>query len=289
MSRVAIFGPGRVGLALAQALQRSGGVSEVVVHGRRPEPPSHPLFEADGVRYVFGIERLAGDCLAVFLSVPDEAVPEVAYQIAAQGPAPEGCAAFHTSGALPTDVLAPLHAAGYEVGAFHPWILLPRTAIGADRFVGARIGVTASPVATRVARDVADAVGAAIVTLPANRRAMAHAATTLASTMLPVLLDHTVPLLEEAGLDRDEAVAALAPLARSVLAEVEASGTAETLAAVLSTSDLEALDVPLRALDGEDRRMYAWLVRAAARRAGAELDPDERDELVTHFEHATRE
>ena len=127
MSSVAVIGPGRMGLALAHALQRSGEFVEVTVYGRRPEAPSHPIFREADARYVFGLEPLRADCLAVLLAVPEGALPEVAHSLAAQGPAPGGCSAFHLSGALPTDVLAPLHAAGYQAGVFHPWVIAGRS------------------------------------------------------------------------------------------------------------------------------------------------------------------
>ena len=277
-----------MGLALAHALERSGAFSEVTVYGRRPEAPSHPVFREADARYVFGMEPLRGDCVAVLLAVPEGALPEVAHHVAAQGPAPDACSAFHLSGALPTDVLAPLHAAGYQAGVFHPWIIVGRSISGADRLRGACIGVTASPEATRTARDLASMMGAAVVTIPANRRAVADAAIALVSTSLPTILGTAVPLLESAGLEHDEALSALIPLVRSVLAEVESTGVSGALGAALDRVDAEALGVHLRALEGEERRLYAWLGRQAVQRAGG-MEPEERGALVAHFERVSGE
>lgn len=273
-------------MALARALQESGRLSGVTVFGRRPAPPVHPVFEAEGVRYVFGMESIAEDCIALLLAVPDAAVPEVAHQVAAQGGAPTGCAAFHLSGALPTDVLAPLHAAGYGVGTFHPWLVVGRSVAPESRFVGARVSVTASPEATRTARDLASSIGAEVLTIPAARRPVSDAAVAMVSAYLPVMLDAALPLLEEAGVPPEEALPALLPLARSVLHEVERSGITDTLATVLERTDPEALGVHLRALEGQERRLYAWLGQRAVARAGLGLDPDERRALVSHFEQA---
>jgi len=289
MSTVAVVGPGRMGLALAHALQRSGAFVEVTVYGRRHEAPSHPVFREVEARYVFGLEPLRQDCAAVLLAVPDEALPEVAHSVAAQGPAPEGCSGFHLSGALPTDVLAPLHAAGYQVGVFHPWILAGRSVAGADRLRHAYIGVTASPEATRRARELASLVGAAVVTIPVNRRALADAAVAMVSTYLPALLGTAVPLLENAGLEPEDALSALLPLVRSVLDEVEGTGVADTLSTVLERVDADALGVHLRALEGDERRLYAWLGREAIQRAGVGLEPEERGALAAHFERVSGE
>jgi hypothetical protein len=57
---VVVLGPGRMGLALASALLDTEAATEVTVFGRRPAPPSHPLFMQDRTRYVFGVEPLPG-------------------------------------------------------------------------------------------------------------------------------------------------------------------------------------------------------------------------------------
>ena len=54
--RITIVGPGKVGLSLAYALLQAEAVDEVTICGRRPDPPSHPLFNQDLARYVFGLE-----------------------------------------------------------------------------------------------------------------------------------------------------------------------------------------------------------------------------------------
>jgi len=273
MTSLAIVGPGRMGLALGDVLARSGAFDTIVVHGRRPEPPAHPFFDRPGVRYVFGLEPLPANCGAVLLAVPDAAVAEVAHAVASQGTAPEGCAAFHLSGAMPSDVLAPLHAQGYAVGVFHPWVTTPLQAHRRNIFDGAAIGVTASPEATRTARDLAGLLDAVVVPVPAGRRVYADAAVAMVGTYLPVLLDAAVPALGDVGLDADEAIAALVPLARSILDELEVSGVSETLRSALQRSGPGALSMHLRALEGDERRLYAWMDWEARVRAG--IAPDE--------------
>jgi len=273
MTSLAIVGPGRMGLALGDMLEQGGTFDTILVYGRRPQSPAHPFLDRPGVRYVFGLEPLPANCRAVLLAVPDSAVAEVAHAVASQGPAPEGCSAFHLSGAMPSDVLAPLHAQGYEVGVFHPWVTTPLRVHRRNIFEGAAIGVTASPEATRTARDLAGLLDASVVPVPAGRRVHADAAVAMVCTYLPVLLDVAVPALGDVGLSAEEAIAALVPLARSVLDELEASSVSETLRAAVERSGPGALSLHLRALEGDERRLYAWLGREARSRAG--ISPDE--------------
>lgn len=284
---VAIVGPGRMGLTLAQGLWDSGVVGEVTVYGRHPEPPGHPLFAQGRAEYVYGAAPLDGRSAALILAVPDATIPEVAQAFASQGPAPEGCAAFHLSGALPTDVLEPLHHAGYAVGTLHPLIAVTHPLTGADRLPGASLALTGGPSATRVARGLADALRMSLIEVPAGRRALYHASVVMASTTILPILDRCARLLVRAGVDPDDAVAALLPLVRSTVASVEERGTADSLRGPVARGDVETVSLHLRALDPEDQRFYA-LVGSELVRLSEGLDPDTRGELTDLFDRYTR-
>ncbi|MEM7415348.1 MAG: Rossmann-like and DUF2520 domain-containing protein [Gemmatimonadota bacterium] len=284
---VAIVGPGRMGLTLAQGLWDSGVVGSITVYGRHPDPPGHPLFAQGSAEYVYGAAPLDGRTAALILAVPETTIPEVAHAFAAQGPAPEGCAAFHLSGALPSDVLEPLYHAGYAVGTLHPLLAVTHPLTGADRLPGASLALTGGPMATRVAGALADAMGMSLIEVPAGRRALYHAAVVLASTTILPILDQCARLLVRAGVDHDQAVESLLPLVRSTLASVEERGTAESLRGPVARGDVETVSLHLRALDPEDQRLYA-LVGSELVRLSEGMDPDTRGELDDLFDRYTR-
>jgi predicted short-subunit dehydrogenase-like oxidoreductase (DUF2520 family) len=267
-------------------------IRSVTVCGRHPEPPDHPLFAREGVRYVFGLEPLAPDTIAVLLAVPDEVVPELAYAVSGHGPAPEACAAFHLSGSLPTDVLAPLHERGFGVGVFEPLVSIVDPTRGADRFPGSYVAVTASPETLRVAWILADAIGAEVLAVPAVRRPLFHAATSLVASTLTPLVEHGARLMEHAGVEEDEAIQALIPLLRSILASIEEGGVPAAFAGPVARGDVETSSLHLRALDPEDQRFYALIGREVLRLTGERsprgtLDEDTREELAALFRRYT--
>jgi predicted short-subunit dehydrogenase-like oxidoreductase (DUF2520 family) len=281
---VTIVGPGRMGLALGAALVQSEAVERLTVFGRRPEPPAHPLFTQGRARYVFGVEPLERDTTAVFLAVPDAAVPEMAFTLGAQGPSPEGCVAYHLSGSLPTDVLAPLHQAGYELGAFHPLQAVSNPVSAADRIPGSFIAVTGSPLATAVARDLARGLGCEMFTVPANRRPLHHAATVLASNYLLPLLDLSARLMERAGAPPEDALRALLPLVRGTLSSIEERGLKASGRGPLVRGDAETVALHLRALDPEDQRLYALFGSELLRLVETELDDHSHAALAELFD-----
>lgn len=286
MPHVLIVGPGRAGTALGYALIQSHAVDAVTVCGRRPEPPTHPLFTQGLGSYQFGLVRPSADTGAVFLAVPDHVVPEIAHALAAQGLPPDGCAAFHMSGALATDVMAPLHAQGYEVGSFHPLQAIAHPVTVAERIPGSYIAVTGTAGAVAVARRLAAAMGSPTLTVPEARRPLYHAAAVMAANFLPPLLDAACRMLERAGVSHEETLPALLPLVRGTLANIEEVGLDAAVTGPVARGDVETLALHLRALDPEDRRLYALLARHLARLAGERLDDDVRRQILELLENA---
>jgi predicted short-subunit dehydrogenase-like oxidoreductase (DUF2520 family) len=286
LGNVLIVGPGRMGTALGYALVQSGAVETLTVCGRRPEPPSHPLFIQGLASYVFGLAPPAEDTGAVFLAVPDDVVPEMAHALAAQGAPPLGCAAFHLSGALATDVMAPLHARGYEVGSLHPLQAVANPVTAAERIAGSWLAVTGTPGAVAVARRLAAALGSPVLTVAETRRPLYHAAAVMASNFLPPLLDAACRMLERAGVPHEEALPALLPLVRGTLANIEEVGLEAAVTGPIPRGDLETVGLHLRALEDDDRRLYVLLGRKLAQLAGRHLDEDTRREILELLENA---
>ena len=287
MGPVMIVGPGRMGLTLAGAFVESGAFREVIVSGRHPDRPDVPTWD-DRLRYVFGLEQPALGTVAVLLAVPESDVPEVAHALAALGPTPEGCVVFHLSGALPTDVLEPLHHSGYVVGAFHPLIAVTNP-LTARRDMGkAWFSVTGSPEAVSVARVLATAIGSRLISVPAARRPSYHAAAVLASTMMLPLLARAVEMMQRAGVDGDEALAALLPLVQSTLNSIEEGDVPDAIRGPIARGDVETVALHLRALDEGEARLYATLGAETLDLARASLDPrisEALDDLFSRYLH----
>lgn len=253
------MGPGRAGLSLGYALWQADAVSELVYCGRRPEPPSHPLFVEGIARYCFGLEAPGIETTAVFLSVPDDVLAEMAHALAGHGAAPPGCAAFHLSGALSSEVLAPLHARGYSVGSFHPLQSLAHPLTGADRLPGSWVAVSGEPGAVATARRLLQHLSCRDLTVPVARRPLYHASAVTASNLLAALMALAVRLLVEAGVEEEVALPALLPLARGTLANMEELGVQGSLTGPILRGDVETVQLHLRSLRARERDVYRCL------------------------------
>lgn len=282
---VLIIGPGRVGLAVGEALWRTGAVGSITYFGRRPEPPVHPLFVDGDARYVFGLRRPQPGATAVFLAVPDGALGEVVPALAAQGDAPPGAAAFHMASALTTEILGPLHARGYSVGSFHPLLRIGRPVRGAEELPGAWVALSGEPEALAVARRLLGYLGSRPLLIPSVRRPVYHATTRLASDLLAAPLLTAAGALARAGAPPGDALSALIPLARSAIARLEATvsmgGGAEDFLGAGDHGDR----LHDRALDPGEAELYGALQRRLLELAGVpdanEAGP-ESEEAGTH-------
>jgi predicted short-subunit dehydrogenase-like oxidoreductase (DUF2520 family) len=185
---VAIVGAGRLGTALAGALD-AAGVDVVGPLGRDES------FEAD----------------VALLCVPDG-------EIATAAQALHGASGIrfvgHTSGATP---IATLAAADHEAFGLHPL----QTFAGGENhkaFHGVGCAIAGSRTgAVDVARELALKLGMLPIEISDADRAAYHAAASVASNFLVTLQHAAEQLATGAGLERHEARALLAPLVRSTV------------------------------------------------------------------------
>jgi len=283
--RLFFIGPGRAGLALGYALWEAGAVESITYCGRKTDPPAHPLFFQGVARYVFGLERPEPGTTAVLLGVPDEALPEVSMALAARGDAPPGCAAFHLSGALGTDPLAPLLEKGYSVGTLHPLQSLADPLLGAEQLKGVYFAVSGEPAAISAARRIVNPLGSFVLTIPVARRPLYHAAAVFASNYLVVLIGAAGRLMVQAGVPEDEALQAILPLARGSLENLGRLGPVRALTGPVSRGDVETVRLHLRTLEDRERALYASLGLEILKLAGeGGLDENSMDELKEMLE-----
>jgi predicted short-subunit dehydrogenase-like oxidoreductase (DUF2520 family) len=287
--RLMFVGPGRVGLALGQALRHADVLDELVYCGRQPEPPAHPLFIQGEAEYVYGLRRPAPGTHALVITVPDEAVPEMAIALAELGGAPDGCVALHCSGALSTDPLAPLHSVGYPVGSLHPLQSVAHPVTGAELLEGSYFAISGEPAAASVARRLVAALGGRPISIPVGGRPLYHAAAVMASNYTLTIVAAAARMLADAGAPVDEALEALLPLVKGTLENLDEHGPLAGLTGPIVRGDLETVQLHLRALPERERRLYAALGRETVLLAGTRLDPataEAMDEILSRHEDA---
>ncbi|MFS8543852.1 MAG: DUF2520 domain-containing protein, partial [Limnochordales bacterium] len=219
------------------------------------------------------------------LAVPDGALAEVAHDLASAGPAPRGCAALHLAGALSTDVLAPLHLAGFAIGSMHPLQTVADPWSGGDRLIGAAFALGGEPAAVAAGRRLVSALRGRALVVPPALRPLYHAAAIFASNYVVTLVAVAARLLSRAGVPEDDAVRATLPLIRGALDNLEHLGFAASLTGPIVRGDVDIVRLHLGRLSSEERSLYCALGRATlelARLAG--VKPEARF-VILHAEN----
>lgn len=277
--RLALVGTGRVATALAVALAGEGWTIAAIA-GRHPASARALARRCGAGLATIDPARAARAADAVILAVPDRTLPELARSLAA-GPRPRVGASMvlHTSGASGASVLAPLRARGWAIGSFHPLLSFPTPArtsavanVGrsASLFEGAAIAVDGDPAAQRLARRLAAALGARPLAVAASERARYHLAACFAANYVVTLVWEATLLLEEAGIPRSRTLAALLPLIRSTVGNLESMGLPDALTGPVARGDdvtLARHAALLRRGDPQRRELHRRLVERTARLA----------------------
>ena len=236
-----VVGFGRAGGSFAEALSSVG-------------------WRLDGV---FGrgvaLDDAAADVDVVIIATPDRAIADVARLIQ---PVDE-TAIVHLSGASGLDVLAP-HTRRASV---HALMTLPDAHTGAARLRGGWFAIAGDAIAGEL---VAALDGRSFVVAD-DQRARYHAAASVASNHLVVLLGQVERLAASAGVPFE----AFLPLIRASVDSVEALGSRRALTGPASRGDIETVERHLQALDESERPLYRVLSNAARTLASLERTPRE--------------
>ncbi|MEE8601590.1 Rossmann-like and DUF2520 domain-containing protein [Euzebya tangerina] len=254
MSRVAIIGPGRVGTAVALGLQHAGhtivavaGSSDPPLDSTRSGPnphmrgsgPDRATISASLARFrrllpdvpVTAATAAPADADLVVVATPDDALAQVAGQIALAEAVQPGQRWVHLAGAHGPEVLGPITAAGGRVAACHPAMTFPDPQTGFERLPGTSWAVTADPDDLDWARLLVVDLRGSPVTVAGSNRTLYHAGLAVGSNGTTAVVTMARDLLLGAGIDDPSAF--LTPL---VAASAEGG----------ATSGVAALTGPIR-------------------------------------------
>jgi predicted short-subunit dehydrogenase-like oxidoreductase (DUF2520 family) len=268
-----VVGAGRLGTALALALDAKGyRISAVVTrrkqHARRVAKlfsSPHPLALAAAE-----LSELPKTDLLI-IATPDDQIATTAARLAAINDTRKPArVALHTSGALNSDALNALRAAGLAVGSLHPLVSISDARAGAADLHRAFYCVEGDKAAVRAARRMVRALAGRSFSIKPADKALYHAAAVLTSGHTVALFDLAAELLTRCGVPPPAARRALLPLTHSTLNNLlTAQTSAQALTGPFARGDVQTVRRNLAALaaDPNALRIYALLGAHALRLA----------------------
>ena len=234
--KISIIGAGRVGQTIGR-LAREGGyeVIDVVCRSRRSAIAAVRFIGAGNPNTAARVHLSAADL--ILIATPDDKISEAVELVMKNTSSIGRAVALHTSGAIASDVLAPLTARGLATGSCHPLQTFespPRAHALAGR---SYFCIEGEPRAVRAARRLVRAVGARYFEIPTEMKSLYHAAAVMASGGVVALLSISLELLERCGLSGVESKRVLMPLVEGTVANVRDVGAARALTGPVRRGD----------------------------------------------------
>ncbi|MFG2194798.1 Rossmann-like and DUF2520 domain-containing protein [Streptomyces sp. NPDC048639] len=277
---VGVVGAGRVGPALAAALQLAGhrpvavsGISEASVRRAATLLPDVPVVTPAEV-----LERSE----LVLLTVPDDALPSLVEGLAETGAVRPGQLLVHTSGRYGSTVLDPATRAGGLPLALHPVMTFTGSSVDVQRLAGCSFGVTAPEELRLAAEALVIEMGGEPEWIEEQARPLYHAALALGANHLVTLVAQSMDLLRASGVGAPDRM--LGPLLGAALDNALRSGDAALTGPVArgDAGTVAAHVAELREHAPQAVAGYVAMARATADRALAHgmLKPELAEDLL---------
>ncbi|MBY8823084.1 Rossmann-like and DUF2520 domain-containing protein [Sphingomonas colocasiae] len=214
-NRLGVIGTGRVARAMLLALA-SFSRTTPMLFGRSFENARNAALEGHA-DMAADLGELLHQCDVIAIAVSDDAVADIATDLAGHYRPGQQPFIFHVSGRSGAAVLRPLENLGALTAAIHPVMAFTGDPqVEAERMKGSPFGVTGSgPAASAFAARLVEALGGAPFMIEEILRPLYHGALSHAANHLVTLLAGAADTLRAAGIDTPYQV--LAPLARASL------------------------------------------------------------------------
>jgi len=249
---ISIIGAGRLGTALAIALDSRGyDVQAVVARRLNHARKAARSLSCNSRALREGQLGDLPDSNLFLISTPDDAINAVAAQlkVAKENSGRKGTV-LHTSGALSSAVLDPLAELGFHTGSLHPLVSISNPQVGASAFGGAFFCLEGDQTAMRVGKGLVKDLGGRSFSIESRHKALYHAAAVMSSGHVTALFDLAVEMLTNCGLTPDAARRILLPLLESTWKNLTTSDAAGALTGTFARGDEATVKKHLAALKG---------------------------------------
>jgi predicted short-subunit dehydrogenase-like oxidoreductase (DUF2520 family) len=211
----------------------------------------------------------------VWICHTDDALAETA-KLLARKAGWRGKIVFHSSGALTSDVMAPLKRKGAHTASLHPMMTFVPGAL--PRMNEVPYAVEGDSRAVSVARAIVRDLGAEIFSIRKSAKPLYHALGSFSSPLIVATLVTAERVGRGAGLTASETRRVMAPILRQTLKNYQERGAAAAFSGPIKRGDLSTVSRHLKALKGVPGASEVY--RALVKSALMDLPSAKRKELM---------
>jgi len=256
--KIAVYGPGRAGGALALAASRVG--HEITSVDGRDVARARALGEEVGTT--------GGTPELLIIALTDDALVD-AFEIVGGDAVPP--AVVHVSGAVSTAVLDPFKGVGAHTGGFHPLQTFPDSHTGAAQLAGSHVAVTAQSALMEMLFGLAESLGCVPFEITDDLKPLYHAAAAASANYTLAALGVAKDLYDAAGVD----FTAARPLVQSIIDNAFEIGPDRALTGPIARGDIATVESQLAAVAKQAPELldaFTSLARVTAEMAGTEAE-----------------
>lgn len=278
MQRLNLVGCGRVGKTLARLwhLQASLQIQDILTTSSASAAAAIEFIGAGHAVSSLADMRPADLWM---IATPDAQIADMAQQLARAQGSPSPPLVFHASGALGSDLLAPLSDLGWRTASAHCILSFATPQVAITQFAGTACALEGDPVACTTLRTAFTAIGAHCFEVASADKLLYHAAAVFATNFLPVLQSVAEDLWRTTGVPLALIPDLRASLLHNAVANITALGPQGALTGPAARGDVAAIarqGAAVSAWSVDAGRAYAALSALALQRAADRATPPQQ-------------
>jgi predicted short-subunit dehydrogenase-like oxidoreductase (DUF2520 family) len=246
MMDISIIGAGRLGASLGYALRKKGHKIRALSCKSLPSAKESRKIIGEGQALTDNREA-AKKGKVVFICVPDEEIERITKDLSRSDIDWTKRHVFHCSGLLPSEILIPLRKKRAWTASFHPVQSFPLKRASQNQFMGIYFGLEGCTESLSLGKKMVHQLGGQTIILEASSKPLYHAACSISSNFLVVLLDVATSLLDQMGLEK-ESFQILFPLLKTTLHNVKKFNIESSLTGPIMRGDRQSIEMHLEAL-----------------------------------------
>lgn len=254
MHKITIIGAGAVGTSIGYLLKKAGyhiaGIASRTL--KSAQRAKKFIGEGDASTDIIAAARKAD---IVFITTSDNAIEGTCKKIASGGGFNPGSIVFHTCGALPSNILRSARKNGAYIASIHPLQSLANVKEAVRSLLGSYFCIEGDDAALSAAREIVTVLKGKEITLKVNKKSLYHAGAAAASNFLVATVGFSLDLFEAAGIKRKDSLAALMPLIKGTVKNIEKLGIPLALTGPISRGDINVVEDHLRVISKNRQKM----------------------------------
>lgn len=216
----------------------------------------------------------------LFVTTPDGVLPAIGQQLA-ELPVKEK-RICHCSGALTSEVFAPLIRQGARVCSVHPLVAVSDRLESWNKLRSAFFTLEGDEDTAQAMKELLLRCGAQTAVIAAQDKPRYHLAACVVSNLAVGLSEWGIQLLEQCGFTRQQALTALTPLILGNAESICRKGPQDALTGPAERGDLGTIQRHMACLEPKEQALYARLTEKLCEIA-QEKHPERDDTALTRY------